>query len=47
MTASQKMFLTAAIYLAQVVSKDAAFAIGFMAFAFGLLYLYLEWKNRK
>lgn len=47
MTTSEKMFLTAAIYLAQVVSKDAAFAIGFVACAFGLLYLYLEWKNRK
>jgi len=47
MTTSENMFLTAAIYLAQVVSKDAAFAIGFMAFAFGLLCLYLEWKNRK
>ena len=47
MTTSEKMFLTAAIYLAQVVPKDAASAIGLVACAFWLLYLYLEWKHRK
>ena len=47
MTTSDKMFLTAAIYLAQVVPKDAASALGFVACALGFLYLYLEWKHRK